>query len=255
MTIHLLYFHANRGQENSMKKWRFNSMLSKKGLEHRCGLSKSMDSLGSIENTSESEDPNINDRDKNIHSWGDSDISSSSNADHLFGVNDIQNFISDKTFLVRDNNGDRFSIYFDTENNIFEISNDPSFLNELESSFSSYRHSGYLNNGSKNEGPYYDCYMYDNSWKNYINSCIDSYLHSQIRIDTSIVSGSDNYSDSFIYSFIYSFICGESGNTGENESSSIREIDNEIMKSKVIMISVELNNTGICGFNAKIVMD
>nr|YP_009412169.1 acetyl-CoA carboxylase carboxyl transferase beta [Schima sericans]USW64160.1 acetyl-CoA carboxylase carboxyltransferase beta [Schima wallichii]ASK07169.1 acetyl-CoA carboxylase carboxyl transferase beta [Schima sericans]USW64247.1 acetyl-CoA carboxylase carboxyltransferase beta [Schima wallichii]USW64508.1 acetyl-CoA carboxylase carboxyltransferase beta subunit [Schima wallichii]USW64595.1 acetyl-CoA carboxylase carboxyltransferase beta subunit [Schima wallichii] len=220
MTIHLLYFHANRGQENSMEKWRFNSMLSKKELEHKCGLSKSMDSLGPIETTSESEDPNRNDRDKNIHSWNDSDSSSYSNVDHLFGIKDIRNFISDDTFLVRDSNGDGYSIYFDIENQIFEINKDRSFLSKLESSFYSYRNSGYLNNGSKSDDPYYDRYMYDTqySWNNHINSCIDSYLHSQIRIDTYIVSGSNNYSDSYIYSSI----CGESGNSSESESSSIR---------------------------------
>nr|YP_009419760.1 acetyl-CoA carboxylase carboxyl transferase beta [Pentaphylax euryoides]ASM46501.1 acetyl-CoA carboxylase carboxyl transferase beta [Pentaphylax euryoides] len=222
MTIHLLYFHANRGQENSMEKWRFNSMLSKKELEHRCGLSKSMDSLGPIENTSESEDSNRNNRDQNIHSWSDS--FSYSNVDHLFGVKDIRNFISDDTFLVRDSNGDSYSIYFDIENQIFEINNDPSFLSELESSFYSYRNSGYLNNGSKSNNPYYDRYMYytQYSWNNHINSCIDSYLHSQIRIDTYIVSGSHNYSDSYIYSSI----CGESGNSSESESSSIRTSTN-----------------------------
>nr|YP_009763901.1 acetyl-CoA carboxylase beta subunit [Sinojackia huangmeiensis]QIS64459.1 acetyl-CoA carboxylase beta subunit [Sinojackia huangmeiensis] len=61
--------------------------------------------------------------------------------------------------------------------------------------------------------------MYDTqySWNNHINSCIDSYLHSQ-SIDTYVVSGSHNYSDSYIYSSI----CGESGNTSESESSSIR---------------------------------
>uniref|UniRef100_UPI0030E4FAB1 acetyl-CoA carboxylase carboxyltransferase beta subunit n=1 Tax=Camellia crassicolumna TaxID=1407748 RepID=UPI0030E4FAB1 len=218
MTIHLLYFHANRGQENYMEKWRFNSILSKKELEHRCRLSKSMDSLGPIENTSESEDPNRNDRDKNIHSWNDSDSSSYSNVDHLFGVKDIQNFISDDTFLVRDSNGDGYSIYFDIENQIFEINKDRSFRSELESYFYSYRNSGYLNNGSKSEDPYYDRYMDDTqySWNNHINSCIDSYLHSQIRIDTYIVSGSN--SDSYISSSV----CGESGNSSESESSSIR---------------------------------
>nr|YP_010147130.1 acetyl-CoA carboxylase carboxyltransferase beta subunit [Vitellaria paradoxa]QQP21638.1 acetyl-CoA carboxylase carboxyltransferase beta subunit [Vitellaria paradoxa] len=221
MTIHLLYFHANRGQENSMEKWQFNSMLSKKELEHRCGLSKSMDSIGPIENTSESEDPNRNDMDKNIHSWSDSDSSSYSNVDHLFGVKDVRNFISDDTFLVRDSNGDSYSIYFDIENNIFEINSDHSFLSELENSFYNSRNSGYLNNGSKSDDPYYDRYMYDTqySWNNHINSCINSYLYSQIRIDTYIVSGSDdNYSDSYIYSSI----CGESGNNSESESSSIR---------------------------------
>nr|YP_009415501.1 acetyl-CoA carboxylase carboxyl transferase beta [Apterosperma oblata]ASM42325.1 acetyl-CoA carboxylase carboxyl transferase beta [Apterosperma oblata] len=222
MTIHLLYFHANRGQENYMEKWGFNSILSKKELEHRCRLSKSMDSLGPIENTSESEDPNRNDRDKNIHSWNDSDSSSYSNVDHLFGVKDIQNFISDDTFLVRDSNGGGYSIYFDIENQIFEINKDRSFLSELESSFYSYRNSGYLNNGSKSEDLYYDRYMYDTqySWNNHINSCIDSYLHSQIRIDTYIVSGSN--SDSYIYSSV----CGESGNSSESESSSIRTSTN-----------------------------
>nr|QNN85132.1 acetyl-CoA carboxylase beta subunit [Camellia sinensis]QNN85224.1 acetyl-CoA carboxylase beta subunit [Camellia sinensis]UXX47347.1 acetyl-CoA carboxylase beta subunit [Camellia sinensis]UXX47437.1 acetyl-CoA carboxylase beta subunit [Camellia sinensis]UXX47617.1 acetyl-CoA carboxylase beta subunit [Camellia sinensis] len=207
-----------------MKKWRFNSILSKKELEHRCRLSKSMNSLGPIENTSESEDPNRNDRDKNIHSWNDSDSSSYSNVDHLFGVKDIQNFISDDTFLVRDSNGGGYSIYFDIENQIFEINKDRSFLSELESYFYSYRNSGYLNNGSKSEDPYYDRYMYDTqySWNNHINSCIDSYLHSQIRIDTYIVSGSNNYSDSYIYSSV----CGESGNSSESESSSIRTSTN-----------------------------
>nr|YP_010997073.1 acetyl-CoA carboxylase carboxyltransferase beta subunit [Clethra petelotii]UZS76795.1 acetyl-CoA carboxylase carboxyltransferase beta subunit [Clethra petelotii] len=207
-----------------MEKWQFNSMLSKKELEHRCGLSKSTDRLGPIENTSESEDPNRNDRGKNIPSWSDSASSSYSNVDHLFGVKDIPTFISDDTFLVRDSNGDSYSIYFDIENQIFEIHNDRSFLSELESSFYSYRNSGYLNNGSKSDDPYYDRYIYDTqySWNNHINSCIDSYLHSQICIDTYIVSGNDNYSDSYIYSSI----CGESGNSSENETSSIRTSTN-----------------------------
>ncbi|KAL3497719.1 hypothetical protein ACH5RR_040451 [Cinchona calisaya] len=62
--------------------------------------------------------------------------------------------------------------------------------------------------------------MYDTqySWTNHINSCIDSYLQSQIWIDTFTVSGSDNYSDSYIYSSI----CGESRNNSEGEDSSIR---------------------------------
>nr|YP_010969159.1 acetyl-CoA carboxylase carboxyl transferase beta [Ilex cyrtura]WNR48088.1 acetyl-CoA carboxylase carboxyl transferase beta [Ilex cyrtura] len=235
MTIHLLYFHANRGQQNSMERCRFNSMLFKKGLEHRCGLSKSMDSLGPIENTSESEEPNINDPDKNIYSWNDRANSSSSNVDHLFSIKDIRNLISDDTFLVRDSNGDSYSIYFDIENQIFEINNDHSFLSELESSLYSYRNSSYLNNGSKSDDPYYDRYMYDTqySWNNHINSCIDSYLQSQICIDTYIVSGSENYSDSYIYSSI----CGESKNSSENEGSStstngsdltIRESSNDL---------------------------
>nr|YP_010117698.1 acetyl-CoA carboxylase carboxyltransferase beta subunit [Aucuba obcordata]QPM99980.1 acetyl-CoA carboxylase carboxyltransferase beta subunit [Aucuba obcordata]WEP25152.1 acetyl-CoA carboxylase carboxyltransferase beta subunit [Aucuba albopunctifolia var. angustula] len=217
MTIHLLYFHTNRGQENSMERWWFNSMFFKKELEHRCGLSKSMDSLGPIENISE--DPTINDTTKKIHSWNDRENSSYSNVDNLFGIKDIGNFIADDTFLVRDSNGDSYSIYFDIENQIFEIDNDHSFLNELESSFYSYR-----NNGSKSDDPYYDRYMYDTqySWNNHINSCIDSYLESQIRIDTSIGSGSDNYGDSYIYSSI----CGESRKSSESEGSGIQTSTN-----------------------------
>jgi len=62
--------------------------------------------------------------------------------------------------------------------------------------------------------------MYDTkySWTNHINSCIDSYLRSQICIDSSILSGSDNYNDSYIYNYI----CSESGKRSESENSNIR---------------------------------
>nr|UYG49699.1 acetyl-CoA carboxylase carboxyltransferase beta subunit [Malania oleifera] len=224
MTIHLLYFLANRGQESSMEKWRFNSILSNAKFDHRCGLSKSMDSLGPIENIGGSEDRVLNDTGKSIHSWGDSDSFSYSHFYHLFSVRDNRNFISDDTFLVRYRNGGGYYIYFDIENHIFEIDNDHSFLNELESSFYSYQNSSYLNNGSKSDDPYYDRYMYDGkySWNNHINSCIDSYLHSRIRIDSSILSGNDNYNDSYVSSFI----CGESGNSSENKSSGIKTSTN-----------------------------
>nr|ARI46802.1 acetyl-CoA carboxylase carboxyltransferase beta subunit [Olax imbricata] len=201
-----------------MEKWRFNSLLSNEEFEHRCGLSKAMDSLGFIanKNTSQSEDGVLNGADKNSHSWGNSD--SYSNLDHLFSVSDIQNFISDDTFLVKDRNGDSYYIYYDIGNNIFEIDNDHSFLSELESSFYSYRNSNYLNNESKNNDHDQDHRMYDTkySWNSYINSCIDNYLHSQIHIDSYVLSGSDNYSGSSIYSFI----CDKNNN--ENENSNIR---------------------------------
>nr|WLD06535.1 acetyl-CoA carboxylase carboxyltransferase beta subunit [Ribes uva-crispa] len=215
MTIHLLYFHVNRGQEGSMEKRWFNSMLSSEELEYRCGLSKSMDSLGPIENTSGSEDPIITDTYKSIPRWSDS--TGSNNVDHLFGVRDIRNFISDETFLVKDSNGDSYSIYFDIENQIFEIDNHHSFLSEVESSFYSYRNSSYLlNDVSKGNDPHYDRYVYNtkSSWNNHINSCIDSYLRSQIHIDSYILSGTDNY--------ISSYICSESENSSENKNSSIR---------------------------------
>ncbi|KAI3963637.1 hypothetical protein MKW92_046295, partial [Papaver armeniacum] len=57
------------------KRW-FHSTLFNEELKHRSGLSKSMDSLVPIENTSRSEDPVIYDRDKNIDSGDDSDNSS-----------------------------------------------------------------------------------------------------------------------------------------------------------------------------------
>ena len=38
-------------------------------------------------------------------------------------------------FIVRDRNGAIYFIYFDIENQVFEIDNDKSFLSELESFF------------------------------------------------------------------------------------------------------------------------
>lgn len=210
MTIHLFYFHTNRGQESSMKKGWFNSMLFKKELEHRCGLSKSMDNPGPIENISAKEDRSLTDTEKSIPSWGNSDSSSYSNVGSLFCVTDIWNFISDDTFLLIDGKGESYSIYFDIENQIFEIDNDHSF----------YWNSSYLNSSSKSSEIYDGLFMYytKDSWNNHINNCIDIYLHSQIRIGSSILSGSENYSDSSILSFIFN----ETQN--RNESLSKRTI-------------------------------
>nr|YP_010977260.1 acetyl-CoA carboxylase carboxyltransferase beta subunit [Caroxylon orientale]WOA00402.1 acetyl-CoA carboxylase carboxyltransferase beta subunit [Caroxylon orientale] len=224
MTIHLFYFHTNRGQESSMKKWWFNSMLSKKELEHRCGLSKSIDSPDPIENISTKEDRSLTDTEKSIPS------SSYSNVSHLFCVTDIWHFISDDTFLLIDSMGDSYSIYFDIENQIFEIDNDHSSRSELQSSFSNYWTLSYLNSSSKSSDIYDDPSMYytKDSWNNHINNCIDNYLHSQIRIGSSILSGSDNYSDSSILSFIFN----ESQNG--NESLSKRTIipDSNLTKTE-----------------------
>nr|YP_010511822.1 acetyl-CoA carboxylase beta subunit [Trischidium molle]UXL83146.1 acetyl-CoA carboxylase beta subunit [Trischidium molle] len=201
-----------------MEKWWFNSMLLNRGLEYRCGLSNSMDSFGSIENTSVSEDPILTDMDKNIHSWSDSDNSSYSNVDYLVGVRNIRNLLSDKSFLVRDSNRNCYSIYLDIENQILEIGNDHSFLSEPESFFYSYRNSSYLNNVSKSDDRDYDHYTYDtkSSWNNNINSCIDSYLRSQICIDSYFLGDSNKYNDSYFYSHI----CGKGRNSSESESSS-----------------------------------
>nr|QXO88355.1 acetyl-CoA carboxylase carboxyltransferase beta subunit [Hoya coronaria] len=171
-----------------MKYWWFNSMLFKKELERKCGLNKSMDSLGPIENTGEIEDSNRKDATKNIQSGGSLDDSSYRNLCRLYGVKDIRSLFPNKPILVKDSNGDKYSIdfdFFDTTISIFKIDNNYLFLNELD------------------------------SWNNYINSCINSYLQSEICIDTSIVSDIDNCSDSYIYRYI----CGESRNNGEGEGS------------------------------------
>nr|YP_010591754.1 acetyl-CoA carboxylase carboxyltransferase beta subunit [Hoya pubicalyx]WAB52102.1 acetyl-CoA carboxylase carboxyltransferase beta subunit [Hoya pubicalyx] len=196
MTIHLLFLYfltkqknkKKRGQNNSMKNWWFNSMLFKKELERKCGLNKSMDSLGPIENTGEIEDSNRKDATKNIQSGGGLDDSSYRNLCRLYGVKDIRSLFPNKPILVKDSNGDKYSIYFDFFDiaiSIFEIDNNYLFLNELD------------------------------NWNNYINSCINSYLQSEICIDTSIVSDSDNCSDTYIYRYI----CGESRNNGAGEGS------------------------------------
>nr|YP_009248699.1 acetyl-CoA carboxylase carboxyltransferase beta subunit [Chuniophoenix nana]YP_010531785.1 acetyl-CoA carboxylase carboxyltransferase beta subunit [Chuniophoenix hainanensis]AMW66751.1 acetyl-CoA carboxylase carboxyltransferase beta subunit [Chuniophoenix nana]UXX42525.1 acetyl-CoA carboxylase carboxyltransferase beta subunit [Chuniophoenix hainanensis] len=180
-----------------MEKWWFNSMLSNDKLEHRCGLNKSMDSLDAIGHTSGSEEPILNGTEKNIPSRSDCGSYSFRNVDYLFDIRDIWSLISDDTFLVRDSNGDSFSVCFDIENKIFEIYNDSSFLSELESFFSSY-----LNSGSKRN--------------NHFNSCIDNYLRFEVSINSSISGGTDNYSDSYIYSFI----CTENVTGSESGSSS-----------------------------------
>nr|YP_009686016.1 acetyl-CoA carboxylase beta subunit [Populus davidiana x Populus alba var. pyramidalis]QDR24763.1 acetyl-CoA carboxylase beta subunit [Populus davidiana x Populus alba var. pyramidalis] len=206
-----------------MKKCWFHSMLSNVELEYRCRLSKSMDNLGPLENTSVSEDPILNDTEKNTYNWSHSD---SSNVDHLVGVRDIRNLNVDDTFLVlgRDNKKDGYSIYFDIENQVFGIDNNHSFLSELEKEFSSYWNSSYLNKGSRSDDSHYDYSMYDTkySWNNYINSCIDSYLRSQIGIASSILSGSENYSESYISTYIL----GESRNSSETENSRLRTSTN-----------------------------
>ncbi|KAL2894282.1 Acetyl-coenzyme A carboxylase carboxyl transferase subunit beta chloroplastic [Bienertia sinuspersici] len=53
-------------------------MLSKKEFEHMCGLSKSLDSFGPIENFSRKEDSSLINTEKSIPSWRNSDCSLSS---------------------------------------------------------------------------------------------------------------------------------------------------------------------------------
>nr|YP_010171524.1 acetyl-CoA carboxylase beta subunit [Rubus glandulosopunctatus]QSF19402.1 acetyl-CoA carboxylase beta subunit [Rubus glandulosopunctatus] len=201
------------------KRW-FGSLLFSGELDYRCRLSKSMAGFGPFENTSVSEDLIIDDMDKDMSNC--SDKSNYNNVDHLVGSRSIRNLISDDTFFVMDSNRDSYSIYFDIENQTFEIDADRSFLSELKSSFYSYQTSSYMNNATKSYDNRHDRYVYDTnsnySWNNHITSCIDRYLRSQIFIDSYILSTNDNYSDSYIYSYI----CGESGNSSKSESSSIK---------------------------------
>nr|YP_010463703.1 acetyl-CoA carboxylase beta subunit [Sedum bulbiferum]UUL70614.1 acetyl-CoA carboxylase beta subunit [Sedum bulbiferum] len=192
------------------KRW-FNSMLSNEEFKYTCRLSKSMDNLGPIENNGESEKQVLTDIDKKMPLW--SERSRYSNDDVFFGVRDIMNLISDDTFLVKDTGGDHFSIYFDIENSSFEIDNDHSLLSDVENLVYSYRNSSYLNNASKSDDPDYDQPLSNTkyTWNNHINSCIDNYLHSQIRID----------------SYIYRYICGDSRNYSESENASLGTSTND----------------------------
>uniref|UniRef100_UPI0030018AAC acetyl-CoA carboxylase carboxyl transferase beta subunit n=1 Tax=Potentilla desertorum TaxID=667246 RepID=UPI0030018AAC len=203
-----------------MEKWWFGSLLFSGELEHGCRLSKSMAFFGPFENTSVSEDQIIDDMDMDKDVSNCSDKSNYSNVDRLVGGGSTRNLISDETFLVMDSNRDGYSIYFDIENKNFEIDTDHSFLSELKSSFS--QTSSYMNNATKSDDNLRDRYPYDTnsnySWNNHITSCIDSYLRSQICIDSYILSNSDNYSDSYIYSYI----CGESRTSSKSGSSSIK---------------------------------
>nr|YP_009924872.1 acetyl-CoA carboxylase beta subunit [Phalaenopsis lowii]QNH69832.1 acetyl-CoA carboxylase beta subunit [Phalaenopsis lowii] len=191
-----------------MKKYWFNSMLSNKKLEHKCGLSKSMDSLDALGHTSGSEETIRKDADKKIPSWDSYSFSNIHYLNYLFDSRNLWSLISDHTFLVRNSNGDTYSVYFDIENQIFDIDNASSFLSELPS---------YLKSGSNSSNYYYSYYsMYDiqSNWNNHINSCIDSYLRFEISLN------SDIYSD--IDSYISSFICTESTSSIENGNSSIK---------------------------------
>nr|QXO03436.1 acetyl-CoA carboxylase subunit beta [Goodyera biflora] len=193
-----------------MKKCWFNSMLSNKKLEHRCGLSKSMDSLDALGHTGGSEEPFLNDAEKKIPSWNSSSFSNIHSLNSLFDSRNIWSLISDDTFLVRNSNGDSYSFYFDIENQIFDIDNAISFLSELDIFFSNYLNSG---SNSSNYYSYYSMYDTQSNWNNHINSCIDTYLRFEISLNSDIYSGIDSY--------IKSFICTESQSSIESENLSV----------------------------------
>nr|WFG51608.1 acetyl-CoA carboxylase beta subunit [Astragalus sp. Ge130187] len=113
----------------------------------------------------------------NIQSWNNSENSSDSKFDYFADRRNIRNLLYEKTLLVRDSKRKISSIYFAIEKNILEIENDHSFLNETESLFS------------------YDIKSNWN-WNNNIQSCIESYLRSQICIDSDILGKVHNSDES-----------------------------------------------------------
>nr|QXO03092.1 acetyl-CoA carboxylase carboxyl transferase [Cystorchis variegata] len=216
-----------------MKKCWFNSMLFNKKLEHRCGLSKSMDNLNALGHTGGSEEPFLNDAEKKIPSWDSSSLSNINYINNFFDSRNIWSLISDDTFLVRNNNGDSYSFYFDIENQIFDIDNAISFLSELDIFFSNYLNSG---SNSNNYYSYYSMYDTQSNWNNHINSCIDTYLLFEISLNSDIYSGIDSY--------IKSFICAErerSNIESEIENFSI-ERERSNIERKRSNIESEISN-------------
>nr|YP_009183290.1 acetyl-CoA carboxylase carboxyl transferase beta [Cymbidium goeringii]ALM87807.1 acetyl-CoA carboxylase carboxyl transferase beta [Cymbidium goeringii] len=194
-----------------MEKCWFNSMLSNKKLEHRCGLSKSMDSLDALGHTSGSEETILNDAEKKIPSKDSYSLSNIHYLNYLFDSRNIWSLISDHTFLVRNSNGDTYSVYFDIDNHIFDIDCASSFLSELEILFPSY-----LNSGSNSSNYYYD---YSVSYSILLEL---SYLllHSQLSSfsNQSLLS----HFTSGIDSYISSFICAESTSSIESGNPSVK---------------------------------
>nr|YP_010127312.1 acetyl-CoA carboxylase beta subunit [Procris crenata]QPO90507.1 acetyl-CoA carboxylase beta subunit [Procris crenata] len=168
--------------------------------------------------------------DKDIPNGGKINNSSYSNVDHLVNVGDIGNLIADDTFLVRDSNRASYSIYFDIENEIFEIDNNHSFISEPENSFYSYQNYSYLNNVSKNDDPRYGRYVYDTkySWNKHVNSCIDSYLRYQICIDSFIFTSSENYNESSSSTDDSALTISESSSSTDDSDLTIRESSNDL---------------------------
>lgn len=208
------------------KRW-FNSMFYNKD---GCELNKSM--FGPIGGCiREKEDPVLNDTNKKKPSRSTSASCNCGNVDYFVDIRDFWSLISDDTFLIIDNidnNGDDSSVYLYIENSIFKIDNSISFMNELKTAFSNYLNviSNYLNLDScLNSGfkSYYYNYMSDtqSSWN---NSCIDSYLDFEIRINTYFLGDTDTDNDSSLSNCICTK--NESSNMRTSSYSHIRKSSN-----------------------------
>ncbi|KAL2930235.1 Acetyl-coenzyme A carboxylase carboxyl transferase subunit beta chloroplastic, partial [Bienertia sinuspersici] len=127
-----------------MKKGWFNLMLSKKEFEHRCGLSKSMDIIGPIENFSRKEDLSLTNTEKSIP----------------IRVMDIRNFISDDTFLLLYSKGSSYLNSISKSGDIYDDRSmyytKDSWNNHINNCIESYLHSqicigNSILNGSDND--------------------------------------------------------------------------------------------------------
>nr|YP_010934269.1 acetyl-CoA carboxylase subunit beta [Pecteilis hawkesiana]WKV24842.1 acetyl-CoA carboxylase subunit beta [Pecteilis hawkesiana] len=201
-----------------MEKCWFHLMLSNKKLEHRYGLSKSKDSIDAdaLGHTSGSEEPILNDADKKIPSWGSYSLSNIHYLNFFFDSSNIWSLISDYIFLVRNSNGDSYSVYFDIENQIFDMDNASFFLS-------------FFNNNSGNLYYYYYIDDTQSNRNNPIYSFIETYLHFEIEIclNSDIYSGIENYITNFFYAESLSSIEGENLSIKTSSSSFNRiEISN-----------------------------
>nr|YP_010258894.1 acetyl-CoA carboxylase carboxyl transferase subunit [Microtis unifolia]UIX23763.1 acetyl-CoA carboxylase carboxyl transferase subunit [Microtis unifolia] len=206
-----------------MEKCWFNSMLSNKKLEHRCGLSKSKDSLDALGHTSGSEEPILNDAEKKIPSWGSYNIHY---LNSLFDRRNIWSLISDDTFLIRNSNGDNYSVYFDIENQIFDIDN-ASYLNS--------------ESNSSNYYSYYSMYDTQSNWNDHINSCIDTYLRFNVSLNSDINSGIDSYINGLIRTESISSIQSEDSSI-KTSNSSFRRSNNFDISTKYRQLWVQCEN-------------
>nr|YP_010964699.1 acetyl-CoA carboxylase beta subunit [Hedysarum longigynophorum]WNM89354.1 acetyl-CoA carboxylase beta subunit [Hedysarum longigynophorum] len=138
----------------------------------------------------------------------------------------MRNFISDKSFSVKNSKRLGYSIYsyFAIENHSWEIDidNDHSFLTEPEpeSFSSSYKNSSYLKNGSKNNDDDDSIYDDKSNWNNHMNSCIESYLASLIYSESDSFGYSDQDSTNDSDQWQWQYNDSDSEFSGESTSTS-----------------------------------
>jgi acetyl-CoA carboxylase carboxyl transferase beta subunit len=207
-----------------MEKWWFNSMMFNRGLEYRCGLSKSIDSFGPIENNSVNEDPSIlTDMDNTIHSDYDYlvDVRVGKTIVRILVIAmNIRNFLSDKTFLVRDSNS--YSIY--NWNNIINSCIEGYLRSEIGIDNSIFDDSN--DSDSDNDSDKYN----DSDWDNDSGNDSDDYDKLQ---KASYILEPENDSDTDSDT--------DSGNDSGNDSDKVQN-SSEIESTSIITITKDTND-------------